>query len=67
MLNNFGSGLTKDQMNRFRSMEYNVNKQGDTTVRLDKFMIEEKIEPSTSEQHSNMISSVFTIKLDGVA
>ena len=45
LLNNFGTGLTKDQMNRFRSMEYSVNKMGDTTVKIEKFMIEEKSEP----------------------
>ena len=26
LLNNFGYTMTKDQMNRFRSMEYKVNK-----------------------------------------
>ena len=31
-------------MNRFRSMEYSVNKEGDMTVRLEKFMIEDKVE-----------------------
>ena len=41
LLNNFKEGLTKDQMNRFRKMELQMEKNGDVTVKLDKFVVKD--------------------------
>ena len=49
-------------------MEYSVNKQGDTTVRIEKFMIEEKFEPQVDNKEllDSNDSNLFTIKIDGI-
>ena len=39
LLNYFKGGLTKDQYNRFKAMKYYVGDHGDTTVYLNKFVI----------------------------
>ena len=65
LLNNFGDKLTKDQTKRFRNMEYKVGKKGDTTVKLYKFIIEEKAVISERTKN-NVPSTMFQIEVDGV-